>query len=92
MAKSDVYNTKNRSTWNPRPPTDNFQPKGKPVGNTRGLNKTPVIKSTTRIGTTYNFPATGRSIGMQSNKVGGAIGRPLYSTAVNMKIHQQFRP
>ena len=97
MAKSDVYNTKNRSTWNPRPPTDNFQPKGKPVGNTRGLNK-PVIKSTTRIGTTYNFPATGRPVGLKSNKVGGAIGRTTrevlankqaWSTAVNMKIHQQ---
>lgn len=98
MAKSDVYNTKNRSRWNPRPPTDNFQPKGKPVGSTRGLNKTPVIKSTTRIGTTYNFPATGRPVGLKSNRVGGAIGRTTgevlankkaWSTAVNMGIHQQ---
>ena len=52
-----------------------FQPKGKPVGSTRGLNKTPVIKSNARIGTTYNFSATGRPTGMQSNKVAGAIGR-----------------
>lgn len=55
MAKSDVYNTKNRSRWNPRPNTAGFQPKGKPVGNTRGLNKQPIIKSTARIGNNYGI-------------------------------------
>ena len=98
MAKSDVFDTKGRSRWNPRPPTADFQPKGKPVGSTRGLNKTPVIKSTTRIGTTYNFPSSGRPVGLQQNRVGGAIGRTTarvladkkaWSTAVNMRIHQQ---
>lgn len=89
MAKSDVFDTKGRSRWNPRPSGPNNNLRGTVVGNTRGLNKPPVIKSTARIGTTYNFSATGRPIGMQSNKVGGAIGRPLLSTSVNMKIHQQ---
>jgi len=97
MAKSDVYNTKNRSRWSPKPSTPTSNPQGKPVGNTKGLNK-PVIKSTARIGSTYNFPATGRPVGLQENKVGGAIGRTTarvladkqaWSIAVNMKIHQQ---
>ena len=98
MAKSDVFDTKSRSRWNPRPPTADFQPKGKGVGNVRGLNKSPVIKSNARIGTTFNFSGTGRPVGYQSNRVGGAIGRTTrevlanhkaWGSAVNMKIHQQ---
>jgi hypothetical protein len=95
--KKTIYDTKSRHSWSPKPntPTTNYQ--GKPIGNTSGLNK-PVIRSTARIGGSYKFPATGRPIGLQQNKVGGAIGRTTarvladnkaWSTAVNMRIHQQ---
>ena len=95
--KKIVYNTKFRSSWSPKPSGGTINPQGKPVGNTRGLNK-PVIKSTARIGGTYNFPSSGRPVGLQQNRVGGAIGRTTarvlankkaWSTAVNMTIHQQ---
>lgn len=94
--KKTVYNTnKVRSVWSPQPATGYPTP-GYPVGNTSGIKK-PVIKSTARIGGNYNFPATGRPVGLQQNKVGGAIGRTTarvladkqtWSTAVNMSIHQ----
>ena len=95
--KKTVYNTKFRSSWSPKPNTPTGNPQGKVVGNTKGLNK-PVIKSTARIGGTYNFPSSGRPVGLQQNRVGGAIGRTTaevlankkaWSTAVNMTIHQQ---
>jgi len=95
--KKTVYDTKGRSSWSPKPNTPTTGYQGKGVGNTKGLNK-PVIKSTARIGGTYNFPATGRPVGLQQNRVGGAIGRTTakvladkkaWSTTVNMAIHQQ---
>ncbi len=102
--KKTVYNTKGRSSWSPKPntptignPQGRVGPQGKVVGSTRGLNK-PIIQSNARIGGSYKFPATGRPVGLQQNKVGGAIGRTTarvladkkaWSTAVNMKIHQQ---
>lgn len=98
MAKSDVYNTKNRSRWSPKPPGPGGNPKGNVVGSTRGIYKPPVIQSTARIGTKYNFPATGKPIGKPGSRIGGEAGRQLYeiiadnkawSTDVRMKIHQQ---
>jgi hypothetical protein len=95
--KKIVYDTKFRSSWSPKPSGGTINPQGKPVGNTRGLNK-PVIKSTARIGGSYKFSATGRPVGMQSNKIGGKAGAQLFeiiadnkawSTNVRMKIHQQ---
>tara|TARA_A200000159_G_scaffold122863_1_gene117379 strand:+ start:4505 stop:5044 length:540 start_codon:yes stop_codon:yes gene_type:complete len=102
--KKTVYDTKGRSSWSPKPntptvgnPQGKVGSQGKVVGNTRGLNK-PIIQSNARIGGSYKFPATGRPVGLQQNKVGGAIGRTTarvladrqaWSTAVNMRIHQQ---
>lgn len=95
--KKIVYDTKFRNSWSPKPSGGTINPQGKPVGNTSGLNK-PVIKSTARIGGTYNFPSSGRPVGLQQNRVGGATGRTTarvladkkgWSTAVNMRIHQQ---
>ena len=94
--KKTVYNTKVRSVWSPQPAAGYPTP-GTPVGNTSGINK-PTIKGTARIGTKYNFPATGRPVGIQSNRIGGEAGRQLFeiiadnkawSTDVRMKIHQQ---
>ena len=97
--KKTVYDTKGRSSWSPKPNTPTTSPQGKVVGNTRAINK-PVIQSNARIGGSYKFPATGKPVGLQQNRVGGAIGRTtakvlanqksqFTSTAVNMKIHQQ---
>lgn len=55
MAKSDVFDTKGRSRWNPRPSGPNNNLRGTAVGNTRGLNKPPVIQSTVRIGNDYSY-------------------------------------
>jgi len=100
MAKSDVYNTKNRSRWSSKPSTPTSNPKGKPVGNTKGLNK-PIIKSTARIGQGMrprHFPVYGKPTGTQQNRVGGSIGRTTYkilsnhmetSTGARMLMHQQ---
>ena len=102
--KKTVYDTKYRSSWSAKPntptignPQGKVGPQGKVVGNTRGLNK-PVIKSTARIGSSYQIPATGRPVGLQQNRVGGAIGRDLYKiiashmetpTGARMLMHQQ---
>jgi hypothetical protein len=102
--KKTVYDTKYRSSWSAKPntptignPQGKVGPQGKVVGNTRGLNK-PVIKSTARIGSSYKIPATGRPVGLQQNRVGGAIGRDLYKiiashmetpTGARMLMHQQ---
>jgi len=53
--KKIVYNTKFRNSWSPKPSGGTINPQGKPIGNTRGLNKPPIIKSTARIGNNFGI-------------------------------------
>ena len=55
MAKSDVFDTKGRSRWNPRPSGPNNNLRGTAIGNTRIQSPKPVIQSTARIGNNFGI-------------------------------------